>query len=191
MPDITTTDVNKIDAEAVDGLSGVSNSLAYKVHEIEKHFHNKARWFGKLGSQTATAWADEDSLVMYRAISGNNVYGADANDEALIFGTDDLPFGTGVKFDAHMIFISALSVDTPYMFRIIYGSGTMADAITAGQYSTFPAMNIVTGSKAGGVPAMLMMPRITCGTDQVWIQCKCATDNATADFLVGGHEYAG
>ena len=29
-----------IDTVAVDGLSGVSNSLAYKVHEIEKHFHN-------------------------------------------------------------------------------------------------------------------------------------------------------
>ncbi len=64
--------VNKIDNQAVDGLSGVSNSMAYKVHEIEKHFHNHERWFGKLGSQTATAWADEDSLVMYRAISGNN-----------------------------------------------------------------------------------------------------------------------
>lgn len=36
----------KIDNRAVDGLLGVNNSLAYKVHEIEKHFHNQEKWCG-------------------------------------------------------------------------------------------------------------------------------------------------
>jgi hypothetical protein len=39
-------DIDKIDDLAVDGLSGVSNSLAYKVHEIEKHFHNSEQIWG-------------------------------------------------------------------------------------------------------------------------------------------------
>jgi hypothetical protein len=182
----------KIDGEATLGLVGVSNSLAYRVHEIEKHFHSRERWFGKLGSQTATAWGEADSIAPYRAISGAGVYGADADDEALVLGTDDLPLLAGmVKADVHLLFVTALSADTPYLLRMIYGSGTMADAITATQFSTFPVMNIVTGSKSGGVAAIIMMPRITCGTDKVWVQCKCATDNATADFLVGIHEYAG
>ena len=129
---------------------------------------------------------------MFRVISGAGVYGADANDEALIFGTADLPFISGhVKMDVHRIFIYDLSVDTPFMFRLIYGSGTMAEAITAKQFSTVPVINTVTGNRAGGGPIDIMMPRITCSTDQVWIQCKCATNNATADFLVGGHEYRG
>ena len=174
----------------IEGGKSLDQQTEQLTYEIEKHVHNYERWFGKKGSQTATEWADEDSLVMFRAISGLNVYGADANDEALVFGTADLPFITGhVKMDVHKIFITALSVDTPYMFRVIYGATTMAQAIIDGNFSTFPVMNIVTGSKSGGVPVPMMMPRITCGTDQIWIQCKCATDNATADFLIGGHEY--
>jgi len=38
--------VDVIDDAAVKGLLGTNNSLAYKVHEIEKHFHNWERWFG-------------------------------------------------------------------------------------------------------------------------------------------------
>jgi len=50
--------LEKIDNKAVDGLLGVSNSLGYRVHEIERHLHGRERWLGKAGSQTATDWAD-------------------------------------------------------------------------------------------------------------------------------------
>ncbi|GAG06645.1 unnamed protein product, partial [marine sediment metagenome] len=36
----------KIDNLASLGLAGVSNSLTYRVHEIERHFHNNEYWYG-------------------------------------------------------------------------------------------------------------------------------------------------
>ena len=182
---------NKIDSSLTSGLLGTSNSLAYRVHEIEKHFHNIERWHGKSADQSGNDWALEDSLTPYTAISGASVYGADANDEAKVFGTDDLPTIDGnVKFDIHRVLIVSLSVDTPYIFRLVYGTGTMGEAIIAGQYSTFMAQNNPAGSKAGGFPVEVMMPRITT-LYKIWMQIKCATDNATATFFVGEHGYVG
>lgn len=183
--------INKIDAEAVDGLTGVSNSLAYKVHEIEKHLHSRERWLGKLSVQTATDWAD-DTLSPFQAISGNNTYGADVNDEALVLGSDDTPVISGmVKYNIHKLFITAASSTTAYKLRIVYGSGTIGDAITAKQ---FTEVIIKIDASAGATPAepiIIQCPRLTCGIDKVWIQAWNATDNATIDFLVGLHEYEG
>ena len=39
------TDLQKVDSAATDGLAGVNNSLAYRVHEIERHVHSYERWF--------------------------------------------------------------------------------------------------------------------------------------------------
>ena len=182
----------KIDDAAVLGLSGTNDSLAYKVHEIEKHFHSAERWLGISANQAGNDWALEDTANVFRAISGNAVYGADTNDEAKVIGTDDGPYVTGmVKFDFHRIFISALSEDDIFTFRLVWGTDTMANAITAGQFSTIIVANNPAGSKAGGYPVDVQMPRKTWGTDKIWVQCKCATDNATADFYIGVHEYAG
>jgi len=184
--------LNKIDSAPTDGLVGVEGSLAYRIHEIEKHFHSRGRWLGKLGTQTATAWAD-DTLTPYQAISGNDDYGGDVNDEALVVGTDDAPQITGmVKFDLHKVLITAVSVDTVYKLRIVYGSGTMAAAIIAGQYSEFMVkFDSSNPQQSAGIPFHVQMPRLTSGTDKVWIQAWNATDNATVDFFVGIHEYEG
>ena len=40
------SETDKIDKQATDGLAGTPNSLAYRVHEIEKHFHGEGSWFG-------------------------------------------------------------------------------------------------------------------------------------------------
>lgn len=42
-------ETDKIDSAATDGLEGTSNSLAYRVHEIEKHLHNRGRFWGAHG----------------------------------------------------------------------------------------------------------------------------------------------
>jgi hypothetical protein len=181
----------KIDDFAVEGLEGTSNSLAYKVEEIERHLHGRECWRGKLAVQTATAWAD-DTLTPFRAISGNDTWGGDANDEAQVLGTGDTPFVAGnVRFDAHRILVTALSTDTPWKLRIVWGTGTMAAAITANQFSCFMLQNNPNGAKAGGFPVNVMMPRLNSGVDKVWMQAWNATDNATADFLIGIHEYEG
>lgn len=181
----------------IAGLSGdiavidanVDSTLAETV-EIELHLHNRERWFGKLAVQTATDWA-ENNLSPYRAISGNNTYGADANDEALVLGTADTPiFAGNTRYDMHRIFVVAASSDTVYKLRFVYGSGTMADAIAAGQYSTTMIKIDPAVQSSPSVAHEIMLPRGTCGVTKVWVQAWNATDNATIDFFVGIHEYA-
>lgn len=190
-------DTDKIDNKAVNGLSGVANSLAYKVHEIEKHFHNYERWAGKAADQSGVnPWAamlsSAGMQTSYRCISGTNDYGGDANDEAQVWGLyDTLSVGgvTQTKLDVHRIFITASSITTIWYVRLVYGTGTLADAITAGQYSTFPV--VADAAQGGSIDVIInvMMPRITIGTHKIWVQGKSATNNATLDFLVGFHGY--
>lgn len=186
-------ETDKIDALATDGLAGVSNSLAYRVHEIERHFHNRECWRGKLAIQTATAWAADVIDTPFQAISGLNVWGADANDEALVLGTDDTPFIVGsVKYDPHRILITGVSSDTAYKMRIIWGSGTMAAAIAAFQWSCFMfRFDSLSPAVEAGFPVDMKIPRLLSGVDKVWAQAWNETDNATIDFFIGLHEYEG
>jgi len=166
-------------------------SIVEDAYEAAHHVHNREHWFGKSADQSGDDWALLEGLTTFQAISGNGDFGSDANDEAKVLGVDDTPIIAGqTKFDIHKILVQALSTDTPWIIRVVYGSGTMAAAISAGQYSEIMVQNIVTGSKAGGVPIQIMMPQCVAGTDQIWIQAKNATDNATCDFFVGVHGYA-
>jgi hypothetical protein len=189
---------NKIDNQETNGLLGVPNSLAYRVHEIERHFHGRERWYGKLAVQTATDWASDVINNPFRAISGNNAYGSDPSDEALVLGTADTPtmtnLATGlpnVKYDVHRILVIACSVTTPVKMRLVYGSGTMAAAIAAGQFSTTMERFDAAVGAALSTPIDWMMPTGTCGSTKVWMQFWSVTDNATVDFYAGLHEYEG
>ena len=158
-----------------------------EIEEVEGHFHTRARWFGKLAVQTATDWAD-NTLTPFRAISGANAYGADPNDEAQVFGTDDAMLAGQTKFDLDKILIVASSATTIYKLRFVYGAGTMADAIAAGQYTETMAVVASASSRIGKED--IRLPRLTVGTHQVWCQAWNAADNATIDFFVGIHGYA-
>ena len=78
---LTSQIIQKIDNQATLGLLGTNNSLAYRVHEIEKHFHSPERWLGILGAQTATDWAD-DTLTPFVAArrSSSRAYARDTHD---------------------------------------------------------------------------------------------------------------
>lgn len=156
------------------------------TEELHKHVHNRERWFGKSGDQSGNNWGTLASLTPFRAISGNGDFGSDADDEAKVLGTDDTPAIAGMTtFDFHRLEITAASNATDWIVRVIFGSGTMADAESAGQYSDFMVQEARKGS-----PVLLIMERRTCGTDKVWVKVKNGTDNATLDFFVGSHEYA-
>ncbi len=188
LPDET----SKIDKKAIDGLTGVTDSLSYGIETLRNHNHSLERWFGISADQSGTDWALEDTTNNYRAISGAGVYGADANDEAKVIGTGDGPLVTGgVQFDLHRIFFLALSTDTIWTIRVIWDVTSMANGISNDRFSTVMLMNNPSGNKASGLPAALQVPQLTWGTDMVWIQAKNATDNATADFYIGVHEYTG
>lgn len=162
------------------------------IIEHDNHFHNRETWFGLAGAPSGTHFGDVDVLTPYVAISGAGVYGADANDEANVLGVDDTPVRAGfIQFDMRRIFIVDFSHAAPYMVRIVWGTGTMADAITALQYTTVPVITPnLPVAQSGGAPFDIIIPRLVSGIDKVWVQCKNANNNATLDFLIGIHEYA-
>lgn len=166
-----------------------TSQILAEVNVIDDHFHNRERWFGKLAVQTATDWGDPASLALYRAISGNGVYGTDLNDEAQVLGADDTPAQAGMTlFDIRRILVVAVSSTTAYVCRVVWGTGTLANAVIAGQYTEFAVIAAAVGPLGRGSPMEVIMPRLAIDT-KTWLQCKNATDNATIDFLVGIHEY--
>ena len=160
----------------------------------EEHCHHKVRWFGKKPVQTATEWSitlDQGLANLYRAISGNGAYGGDANDEAQLFGTADIPISGMVRGDFDQILIVANSSNTLYLCRIVWGIGTLAAAITADQYSEFPYYrgNADQVRKIQVIPTPLIPITISGLPVKIWLQCMNASDNATLDFVVGVHGY--
>ena len=184
-------ETEKIDNATSDGLSGVDGSLSYSLKEAERHIHNRARWWGKVGG------ADETNAIAagvdnpFVAVSGANAYGA----AIPICGSADSPVPTGsgeVKFDFHKLLVTDLDSDTtPWLIRIIWGNGTSAAALGAEQYSEVMAMtNAVPGNRAGASPVEIIMPRIAVGS-KVWAQVWNDTNLAEASFFWGCHGYAG
>ncbi len=175
-------------AEAVI-LNGKIDVIDAELEVVKTHLHSREHWCGKSGDQSGNNWG-ADTLTPYRAISGNGVYGADASDEAKVIGSADTPVVVGkTLFDLHRITVIAISSDTVYKLRVVWGTGTMAAAILADQMTE---MMIITSTdkanKFGGAPFDIQTPRFAAST-KVWMQARNVTDDATVDFFVGLHEY--
>ena len=170
-----------------DSLSAVKK----EIREVEKHIHGSEYWFGRHATQAANTWALSDTLGPFVATSGAAVWGADAADTVKVFGTDDTPHVGGmVKFDVHRVLISAVTVDTPFYFRLMWHETSASHAVAADQYTEVMFMSDVTNpQQSAGQPVDIMCPRLTAGTIKMWAQCLNATDNATMSFFVGIHEY--
>lgn len=178
-------------ADLLEGIQvGDIAAILEEITKMGRHIYNRERWLGISDDQGGSDWAD-DTLTPFQAISGSNAYGIDTDDAAKVLGTGDTPAIAGMtQFDLRRLFIVNTSVNSPWKLRIIYGAGTMADAITAGQYSELIVMNdSVDPQHSAGLPIDLIMPRGTAGTTQIWIQVWNSTNNATIEFLVGLHEY--
>ena len=99
------TETDKIDKKATDGLEGTADSLAYRVHELERHFHNTEKWFGMaLVPVGETHVADRMSVSNspFTLTAGNDDFGSWVQ----LLGSEDTPVIAGaVKFDAHNVLI--------------------------------------------------------------------------------------
>ena len=161
-----------------------------QAYRSQQHVHSREYWFGKSADQSGNDWGDETSLTPYQARSGTGDFGGDPHDEAKLLGPDDTPIQTGgLTEDVHRILVVAVSVNTEYRLRIVWGTGTMADAITANQLSTIMVkFDSVNPQLSAGVPVDIRMPGFDAGS-KVWMQAMNATDDATIDFYIGAHEY--
>lgn len=180
---------------AHSGESDNTTNLYQYIKEIldelilhDEHFHNRERWLGISGDQSGDDWALAAGLNPFVAVSGNGDFGAAAK----VLGIDDTPIIAGnIRFDMHRIVIVDQENATPWILRIIWGSGTAADAESAGQYSDVMLMANIAGPpvRPNGVPVDVRMVRLTAGTDKVWMKAKNATNLDEIDFFVGVHEY--
>ena len=123
-------------------------------------------------------------------MSGNGAYGSDPNDEAKVFGTDDTPFIAGqTHFDPGFLTVSNVSNDNMYIIRIVWGTGTMAAAIAAGQYSTKAFKFDSTNPQLTSNELIHIGTPVLPNGTKVWVQIKNNTDNATINFFIDAHGY--
>jgi hypothetical protein len=179
--------VNKIDGLATSGLAGVSNSLAYRIHEIEAHLHSSASWFGAAGTPSATHFADRigtSGMSIFRLDSGNQDWGTWVQ----LFGSEDTPArGSMAYFDTHEMVITANERAGVYFIQFGHGASGEA-ALTAGSY-TEVALDLT--DKAGGAIVRLQTGHAPAGS-LLWARCMTpAFDTGTLDFYIGIHEYVG
>jgi hypothetical protein len=181
---------NKLDTRNGTSLVSLLKATHYEAEIIDSHEHRRSRVFGKSIDQSGTNWCTEDRLVPFRAISGANAYGSDADDEAKIFGATDTPFITGhLFFDPGMIQVVAASNDLTYILRLVWGTGTMAAAIAAGQYSAITSRFDSISPQATAFGQLIIgTNRIPVG-QKVWLQVKNETDDAWIDFYISAHGY--
>jgi len=181
-------ETDKIDGAATDGLTGTANSLAYRVMELERHFHNRERWWGAVAAPDETNALEANVDRPFAATSGADTWGA----AIPICGTQDDPTpGDGdTKFDCHRVLVTDLDDDTtPWRLRIIWGSGTSGDAITAGQWTEIMVMtNAVPGNRAGAAPVNVIMRRIDVGV-KMWCSVWNASVGEILSFFYGVHGY--
>jgi len=178
-------EVRKIDSLATDGLAGVSNSLAYRVHEIEKHFHSIERWYGDDGDSTMST-ANQHTAWRLTADGSANTWGT----EVLMGAANDVldaDMGiTVVKFDIHRLSVVESSVnDKNYFIQIWTGTGAFGAATLQTEIPYRTGAN-----SAEAQPIDCQMSRVAVA-EKVWARSKCETGGGTIDILIGIHAYAG
>lgn len=176
--------LSKIDSASTEGLDGTENSLAYRLEEIEKHFHGIVRWFGSDGDGTGST---ANNLIPWQLTAGAiGVYGT----EVQLLGPNDISASdlpvTPVKFDSNKAFIvDSSQADDTYMIQIWAGTSTFGEAELVAEEPYRVGSNI-----GESVPIDLQMGRQPVA-NKLWARCKCTTASATIDLILGIHAYKG
>jgi hypothetical protein len=180
----------KIDDHEVNGLLGVTDSLAYKTHEIERHLHSYERAF-----EIATV-PNGEIHVADRIGDGSGAFQVDAgNDDwgawIQVLGSSDTPVIAGGKFfNFHRM--SVVDVERSLSVHFIQmGFGeTGAEALASNETTELPPYK-PQSVNAEPYPLVIQSRRIAAGT-KVWIRIKIPGQaTGTLDFYPAIHEYEG
>jgi len=178
----------KIDNLAVNGLLGIKNSLSYKVHEIEGHFHVAETWFGAAITPNGTIHVADRigaNVTAFQLVAGNNAFGSWVQ----ILGSSDTPAkASGVYFDPHRLQITTANSTVTYFIQFTRGDDPGVS--WAAEIGTeFPYTPVTNQIDAG--PIDVKTGRAPAGS-KVWARCLAYGANAkTIDFYIGIHEYVG
>lgn len=182
--------VKKIDDEAVLGLEGTANSLAYKIAEIERHLHSGACWFGAANTPSGTHGADRIGTCTssFQLDAGDSSVTPTWGSWVLIFGSDDTPERDDMQFfDPHLMAVSATEGAFDYCIQFSRGAAG-DDGISAGTYTE--VMYCSDGNKNAG-RTNLQTGRAP-AESSIWARCLAqGRDTATINFYIGIHEYEG
>lgn len=172
-----------------DGLSGVDDSLSYRIAEVDRHIHGWERWFGLSGSpsgETHRAQRIGTTVAPFVIDGGNTTWG----DWVQVLGSSDTPAVAGqVKFDLHRITVTAIErAASIHLMQFAFGA-TAADALTANAFTEFVFQpQVVQGRVA---PLDMISRRQTAGT-KAWARVLVVgQDTGTVSFFIGLHEYEG
>jgi hypothetical protein len=188
--DIIKPETDKIDSAAINGLSGVSNSLGYKIEEIERHIHGQEKWLGLAASPSGeTHRADEmdGSIQPFQLVSGNNDFGPWLQ----VLGSSDTPIKSGnLFFDAHRYLVTSTNSTSPFIIQAVEGeSADLASKIANKDYTAVPYIS-ATNNNDSGIEG-IMSSRVPAGS-KVWLRCACVGQNGPViNFYYGIHEYEG
>lgn len=183
------SETDKIDSATTDGLSGVHDSLAYRVEEIEHHLHHWNRWLGLANVPNGEIHrADRigTTVTPFQVDAGDNTWGTWLQ----VLGSSDTPVDAGMaKYDFHLVQIVAVeNPNATHFVQVALGSSGAA-ALTAGAYTEF--VFHPQSVQAQELPVPITTSRRTSGT-KAWIRTMVVgQDTSTIDFFIGLHEYRG
>jgi hypothetical protein len=184
------TGTSKLDNAATDGLLGTPDSLAYRVHEIERHLHNQEKWFGLAGvpsGETHVADRMAGGIAPFQLVAGVDDFGAWVQ----ILGSDDTPVIAGnVKIDGHRFMVIDTNSTNPFIVQFVVGeSSEIAAKIAAEEFTEAPYISATNNNDSG--ISDIMSRRADAGS-KVWARCACiGSSGSLFDFYFGIHEYEG
>ena len=180
----------KIDDAATLGLAGVDNSLAYRIAEVERHLHNREKWFGVAAAPAGETHAADrmDGVVApFALLSGASAFG----NWVQILGSTDTPVIAGsANFDGHRFMVTGTDSTLPFVVQIITGeSADFAAKLAAEEFTEAPYIAASNNNDSG--ISDIMTRRVPVGT-KVWARCACVGASAkTISLYFGIHEYEG
>ena len=184
------TGKGKLDNAATDGLTGVYGSLAYRVHEIERHIHTREKWFGLASSPSGeTHRADRmaGGISPFTLTAGNDDFGSWVQ----ILGSDDTPVEIDMEYwDAHRFIVTSTTSTNIFVVQLVAGeSSGIATKIAAEEFTEVPYI-AASNNNDSGISGIITR-RVPAG-EKIWARAACIGDNAvTISFYFGIHEYEG
>lgn len=180
-------EVQKIDSAPTDGLLGVRDSLAYRLHKIEDHFHNDERWFGAANVPVGEDHVADPigvTVTPFQVDAGNDTWG----DWTQLAGTLDYPAGWQYADVRRIEVVTIERTNATHLIQVARGASG-AVALVNDTYTEY--LFRPTTVQGRSVPLQLLSDRSTIGV-KWWIRSwVIGQDTGLMSLYVGAHGYAG